>query len=125
MIPKFRAYHEIFGMSDVFTLLTGDIVFSNPKDGGMSSALNRNDVGFDKIMTECKIMQFTGLKDKNGKEIFEGDIIRFGQCEEIVIFDDGCFRLQSDGNELSHYNKRCMVVGDIHANPELIDGVES
>ena len=72
--------------------------------------------------------QFTGLTDKNGKKIFEGDIVDIlhnGVYE--CYWDEGNFEYgfknetESFGIAYAEYNS-IVVIGNIHDNPELLDG---
>ncbi len=82
-----------------------------------------------------KLMQYTGLKDKHGKEIYEGDVIKhdyyydYGQSGEYksftkcVTWDDiYCgFKPMYATGEYSLPRNSIEVVGNIYENPELLD----
>lgn len=80
---------------------------------------------------EVELMQYTGLKDKNGVEIYEGDIVDSKYRWE-VIFKNGCFLCKSNidktdiktlGQILNLRRKvgcESEVIGNIYENPELL-----
>jgi uncharacterized phage protein (TIGR01671 family) len=95
-----------------------------------SSPCTKNDTG------NSYIMQYTGLKDKNGKEIYEGDIVQreyFVMCKEqeykrgkiignsIISFTDGSF-LCGDFPLYDTPLSILKVIGNIYENPELLKG---
>jgi hypothetical protein len=76
-----------------------------------------------------KLMQFTGLKDKNGKEIYEGDILSEGGISGMRVVwakELASFALTRNGWMYPHYfgegvkPANCSIVGNVHENPELL-----
>lgn len=79
---------------------------------------------------DVKLMQSTAFKNKNGKEIFEGDIVKMSKdvysepiYYEVVRHCGGAYRLESKqhGCELWLRHTDCEVVGNLYENPELLE----
>jgi uncharacterized phage protein (TIGR01671 family) len=66
------------------------------------------------------LMQYTGLKDKNGKEIYEGDIVNGTHRFGLVIFKDAGFFVYDEHLDESVEEDEIEVIGNIYENPELL-----
>jgi uncharacterized phage protein (TIGR01671 family) len=71
-------------------------------------------------------MQFTGLLDKNEKEIYEGDIVLNNDINWKTEFYDGSFVIREIGKETNKWlllgeDKHCEIIGNIYENHELLN----
>ncbi len=70
--------------------------------------------------TKHESQQLTGLKDKNGKEVYEGDIVDYGNGRnKVVEFIDGCFCICGI-TAMPKLMTLYPVIGNIYENPELL-----
>jgi len=94
-------------------------------------SFDRSGVVNDLNVPAIHVMQYTGLKDKNGKECYEGDVWLMNGLESqpmIVCFDNGGFCSKATwGNYVERddgYTYWAMIdgaiIGNIHENPELL-----
>lgn len=124
MIPKFRAWDgsSLSRMYSPLEVMVGDSdiwIFDEDSEG--NEWIVNNDLS---------LMQSTGLTDKNGKEIFEGDVVKMAKnvyseptYYEVVRHRGGAYRLESKqyGCELWLRHTDCEIAGNIYENPELLE----
>ncbi|MEC1682489.1 YopX family protein [Bacillus mojavensis] len=124
---KFRAYHTEKRDGQEFPrMMDWDEILNNDEEE--LACYFRNE--FSNV---SPLMQYTGMKDKNGREIYEGDIVfdeRKNSAE--VVFDDGCFCVIGYLGDLRTHpirdslfcGERFEVIGNIYENPELLEAAE-
>ena len=97
--------------------LVHDIIFLRNKDFTLNKFL-----GEDRYV----LMQYTGLKDKNGKEIYEGDVLKSGVQIVTVVYtaESASFDLMTNTKGLmgmAGVNSILGIIGNIYENPELLE----
>lgn len=114
---KFRAWHNISGIMCI------------------DLTVWRNNISLDKYFKEKDFifMQYTGLKDKNGKEIYEGDVIQYKEIQLPVVFRVWSFQVEYKDTsillltDLSIHSVMLKnklidleIIWNIYENPDLI-----
>lgn len=134
MIPRFRAWNkatkEMYEVDDIMS-----IDFGKSEISVKTLFFERtNCYKFDDI----ELMQSTGLADKNGKEIFEGDVVTDGYTTGDIknhptlgfymVDDNGTERWFSDSATIEDFeedvetaHKILEIIGNIYKNPELLE----
>jgi len=118
---KFRAWEpeskEMFRVVGVYF----------PNENSKSQDIIVNGRGGSANIKPEHLMQYTGLKDKNGKEIYEGDICRVEYKEpQEIKFTNGGFYFGS-GTPMANFHlwsEKIEIIGNIYENPELLTNKE-
>ncbi|EAC4953339.1 hypothetical protein Q900_02570 [Listeria monocytogenes] len=107
-----------------------DLCFNETESVGVSGCGDANCTlcvdwhSFDDVV----LMQYTGLKDKNGKKIFEGDVgwDEHNECYGVVKFEEGKFLYvwENIAEDLQEVADGIEICGNIHENPELMEVAE-
>ena len=129
MIPKFRAWKK----AGKELGRVGQITFE--LDGSVSCVLFKGKfLDFNVPINEIVLMQSTGLKDKNGKEVFIGDIVKCtkGCLHEVYLekeyggtFIGGMPAIYLKGlNKGYAWTEHEEIIGNIYENPELLEEEE-
>ncbi|MCT4441879.1 YopX family protein [Lactiplantibacillus plantarum] len=128
---KFRAwnaYRKI--MADYVSAIQNGDTQGTPSS--VNVIVNRKNETWDIKNDDVELLQFTGLKDVNGQEIYIGDIVKSNykyaqpKVSQIITEDGNSYILGEDlatGNEMlvSDHISEIKVIGNVHANPELLE----
>ena len=125
MIPKYRAWHKTWDELGKVKRIRFD------GEGNVTTVLFEGKfLGVDTHVDEIELMQSTDMVDRDGKFIFEGDIVKMSKdvysepiYYEVVRHYGGAYRLESKqhGCELWLRHTDCEVVGNVYENKELLD----
>lgn len=138
MIPKYRAW---ISEADTMTNNLKGIDFENEtvvlKKFYWEDGFPVEEEVFEVEIGNAIIMQSTGLKDKNGKEIFEGDVVRQVRTQPttenetitgVVTMIEGAWLIMNDCEQLASKlwseTDENEIIGNIYENPELLEDKE-
>lgn len=123
MTPRFRAWDKEIKMMIEISLIDFEmhVIRGTHWNFGETESIKFNDI---------ELMQSTDMVDRDGKIIFEGDIVKMAKdvyseptYYEVVRHRGGAYRLESKqhGCELWLRHTDCEVVGNVYENKELLD----
>jgi len=120
---KFRAWDRLRNrMSESFNLDCLHYGYFIDKEGTLEASTF--------YLCDCEIVQYTGLKSKNGKEIYEGDIIRWypnsrAKSDVIIEWLRAGFGFGSwYDDDFPDTEKESIIIGNIYENPKLLKEIE-
>ena len=113
---KFRKWHPGYPNED------GKLKLSKIEGQAGVAPYMEYDLDYFENNTDIIFMQYTGLKDKNGKEIYEGDIVHEIRIKTAPMANNGIDRKfeVEDIRELIFNPQDCEVIGNIYENKDLI-----
>ena len=134
---RFRAWdgkevhHKLFSLDiDSNNNFTEVSIWPDNEDIPTKLGCTHKDCNLKDFYGDIELMQYIGLKDKNDKEIYEGDIVKTPNGGRLIKWWQSGFvmrTLEDDiTNDLSGFTNsyesmpRCEVIGNIHENPELL-----
>lgn len=128
MIPKFRAWHNELGRMMSISYMWFNV--DSLEEIGLDDAVTNDYITVSP--DEIELMQSTGLKDKNGKEIFEEDILDYSGRKVIVKwhgsyagfiyrFVDELNKRSAEWYPLYLAYLKCEIIGNAYENPELLE----
>ena len=132
MIPKFRAWDSVEKKFVEHFFITDNGLICNMEKPTSDCKLP---IPIEK--SELILMQSTGLKDKNGKEIFEGDVVRQVRTQPttenetitgVVTMIEGAWLIMNDNEQLASYlwseTDENEIIGNIYENKDILEDKE-
>ncbi|PTI10713.1 hypothetical protein BU096_00650 [Staphylococcus xylosus] len=121
MIPKFRAFTNKHGMVDVQEI---DFRFKTIE---FYIYIDKAPYAETEYIDNIELMQSTGLKDKNGKDIFEGDILKveygdlLGETRETLIIAKNPFEYSMEEAKFLDFSYIVEIIGNKFEHPHLLE----